>query len=82
MTPLNDGVTLRANSNFGNALATGLMVAAALTGQIVYASPATKAIDLPRGVAEIITDQTKHAAVEILWKLSDAPLSAAERKPG
>jgi hypothetical protein len=75
-----DGVTLRANSNFGNAFATGLMVAGALTGRIVYTSPATAAIDLPKGVAKDISDRVRPASVDTLWKLGDPPLSEAERE--
>jgi hypothetical protein len=77
-----DGVTLRANSNFSKAFATGLMVAGALTGHIVYESPATVALDLPGGVAEDITDQMSPASVDTLWKLGNPPLSEAERGPG
>lgn len=75
-----DGVTLRANSNFGNAFAVGLTVAGALTGQIVYTSPATVTIDLPNGVAEDVRDSVRPEAVDTLWKLGDPLLSAAERE--
>ena len=75
-----DGVTLRSNSKFGNAFATGLTVAGALTGQIVYQRPATVTIDLPKGVAEDIADQDKPAPNDTLWKLGDPPLPEAKRK--
>lgn len=73
-----DGVTLRANSNFGNAFATGLLVAGALTGQIVYESPATLTFVLPEGVAEEIADPDELARIDTLWKLGDPPLSAEQ----
>jgi len=70
-----DGITLRANSNFGNAFAVGLTVAGALTGRIVYTSPATVTIDLPNAVAEDVTDRVRPASVDTVWKLDDPPLS-------
>ena len=70
-----DGITLRANSNFGNAFAVGLTVAGVLTGQIVYTSPATMTIDLPNGVLEDVTDCVRPTPVDTLWKLGDPPLS-------
>ncbi|MFO0851317.1 MAG: hypothetical protein U0871_22585 [Gemmataceae bacterium] len=77
-----DGVTLRANSNFGDKFATGLLVAGAVTGQIVYTSPATATIDLPEGVAEEVPDNARLPSVETLWQLGDPPLSEAERVLG
>jgi len=67
-----DGVTLRGNSNFGNAFATGQMATGALTA----------AIDLPKGVAEDITDWVRPASVDTLWRLGDPPLSETVREPG
>lgn len=76
-----DGITLRANSTFGNAFATGLMVAGALTGQIVYASPATTTIDLPKGVAENVSDGARPVTLDTLWKLGDPLLSEVADGP-
>jgi hypothetical protein len=76
-----DGVVLRANSKFGNAFAAGLTVAGALTGQIVYTSPATVAIDLPNGVAEDVADRARLTPVDTIWKLGDPPLSETKREP-
>lgn len=70
-----DGVTLRTNINFGNAFATGLMVAGALTGQIVYTSPATATIDLPEGVAEDVGQGARLVTLDTLWKLGNPPLA-------
>jgi hypothetical protein len=74
-----DGMVLRANSNFGNAFATGLMVAGAVTGQIVYTSPAAAVIDLPNGVAEDFSDGLRNAPVVTLWRVGDPPLGDPER---
>lgn len=71
-----DGITLRANSNFGNAFGVGLTVAGALTGQIVYSSPATVTIDLPSGVAEDVTDGARPSTVDTLWTLGASAFSA------
>jgi hypothetical protein len=68
-----DGVALRANSDFGNAFGTALTVAGALTGQIVYQSPATTAIELPRGVAQTIP-AGREPEFRTLWKLGDRPI--------
>jgi hypothetical protein len=71
-----NGITLRANSSFGNAFGVGLTVAGALTGQIVYTSPATVTIDLPKGVAEDVTDRVRPTPVDTLWKLGAPPMAA------
>ncbi len=65
-----DGITLRSNSNFGNAFGTALTVAGALTGTIVWTTPAKVAIDLPKGVKE---DLANEAGPEIhtYWRLGD-----------
>jgi hypothetical protein len=70
-----NGVALRANSKFGNAFATGMTVAGALTGRIVYASPATVPITLPKGVAEDVSACEETTRIETLWKLGDPPRS-------
>jgi hypothetical protein len=67
-----DGLTLRANSNFGNAFGTALSVAGALTGQIVYMSPATVSLDLPQGVATEVFDPARFRSVRTLWRLGDS----------
>jgi len=72
-----DGVTLRANSKFGNAFGVGLTVAGALTGQIVYTRPASVTLDLPKCVAEDVTDRVRPAPVDTLWSLGAPPLSEA-----
>jgi hypothetical protein len=76
-----DGITLRANSNFGNAFHTGLTVASVLTGHIQYMSPVAAALELPKGVAEEIPEWERLASIDILWKLGDPPLSEAEHEP-
>lgn len=73
-----DGITLRTNSNFGSAFTKGLMVAGALTGQIVYESPATVSLPLPKDVAEEIAIQDKLPSMETLWKLGDPPLTESK----
>jgi hypothetical protein len=65
-----DGIALRANSRFGNAFGTTLMVAGAMTGQIVIASPATVTLDLPANVAEQVSDG-QNPEVKTLWRLGD-----------
>jgi hypothetical protein len=70
-----DGIVLRANSDFGNTTGTALAIAGALTGQIVYVSPATVAFELPGGVAEEVSAQLK-PEIKTLWKLGDPPLQA------
>ena len=47
-----DGIALSANSNFGDAFGTALTIAGALTGKIVYTTPATVAFELPESVVE------------------------------
>ena len=74
-----DGIILRANSNFGNAFDTALTVAGALSGQIVYSSPATATIDLPKGVAEDVTESLE-PEIDTVWKLGDSPLSASAKR--
>lgn len=73
-----DGTVLSANSDFGNAFGTGLMVAGALTGQIVYTRPAEIARTLPHGVAESIKRRDALASVVTLWELGD-PMPTDER---
>jgi hypothetical protein len=75
-----DGITLRANSNFFNAFATGLTVVYALTANIHYESPATVSMDLPSGVAEEVPERMRPAPVETLWQLGDRPLSEAKQE--
>ena len=69
-----DGITLRANSRFGNIFGVGLAVAGAITGQIVYEGPAVVEIDLPKGVAEDLTGVGSGASFETWWRLGDLPL--------
>ncbi len=71
-----DGIVLRANSEFGNAFASTLMIAATVTGQIVYASPVTIKLDLPKDVAEDVKEGIK-PTITTLWKLGDPPLPAS-----
>ena len=72
-----DGITLRANSDFGDAFATALMVAGALTGRIVWTTPARVTIDLPSGVAQDTADRFD-PEIKTFWKLGDPPLEPAE----
>jgi hypothetical protein len=71
-----DGIVLRANSNFGNAFGTALTVAGALTGSIVWTTPATVTLDLPDEVAQDGADGLG-AEVKTCWKLGDEPLEPA-----
>jgi len=71
-----DGIVLRANSNFGNAFATTLMVVGALTGSIVWTTPDNAILDLPTGVDEDVTDSSG-PEVRMLWKLGDPHLELA-----
>jgi hypothetical protein len=68
-----DGISLRANSNFGNAFHTALTVAGAATGMLVLSRPAKVTIDLPVGVAVEIPDGME-PEIKTLWHLGDAPL--------
>ena len=70
-----DGVTLRANTDFGNAFHTGLTIAAAATGMIFLSKPVTAKVDLPAGVAEDISDNLV-PEIKTLWRLGDPPLDA------
>jgi hypothetical protein len=70
-----DGIFLRANSNFGDSFATALAVAGAATGSIVLTSPATVTINLPKNVAEELPTQLA-PEIRILWQLGDAELQA------
>src|SRR5262249_32151751 len=65
-----DGIVLRANSDFGNAFATALTVAGALTGSIVWATPAKVTLDLPGGVSQDVANGSK-PETKTLWKLGD-----------
>jgi hypothetical protein len=67
-----DGIVLRANSNFGNVFGTTLTVVGALTGTIVYQSPATVTLELPSGVAETVRPEGR-TEIQTLWKLGDSP---------
>lgn len=68
-----DGIFLRSNTNFSNSFGTALMIAGAATGQIVLSKPATVKIELPRGVAETLSDGPAPER-ELLWKMGDPPL--------
>ena len=72
-----DGIFIRANSNFGNAFATTVIVAGTLTGHIVLTRPATTTIALPSGVAEDIPEELK-PETETLWRLGDPTLESVE----
>ena len=69
-----DGIFLRANSDFGNALATSAFVAGALCGKIIILHPATATLTLPSGVAEEVF-QGDRVEIETLWRLGDSPLA-------
>ncbi|MCA9223602.1 MAG: hypothetical protein KDA71_24990, partial [Planctomycetales bacterium] len=64
------------NSNFGNTFATALTVAGALTGNIVWTTPATITVGLPNGVAQ---DGAVDSAPQIktFWKLGDDAVEPA-----
>ena len=71
-----DGIVLRANSNFGNAFGTALTVAGALTGSIVWTTPAKVVIDLPSGVSEEVPEASG-SETRTLWKLGDQAVAPA-----
>jgi len=71
-----DGISLRANSNFGNAFGTLLIAGGVMTGHlghILFLRPKTVTLELPGGAYEEVPDGLKP---EILtrWKLGDSPL--------
>lgn len=70
------GTVLRANSNFGNAFATALTVAGALTGSIVWTTPARVILDLPGGLAQDVPDGSG-PEIRTFWKFGDPPLQPA-----
>lgn len=76
-----DGIALRADSRFGNVFGAGLTVAGALTGQIVYSSPAAVEVHLPGEVAEDLTGADVGVSVATWWRLGDPPLSGAWDRP-
>jgi hypothetical protein len=71
-----DGIVLRANSDFGNAFATALTAAGALTGSIVWSTPAKITIDLPGGVSDDVAEASE-PETQTLWKLGDQPVAPA-----
>lgn len=71
-----DGVFLRANSNFGDGFSSAVVLAGAVTGSVVLATPARMTIMLPQHVAESVPLGIPTES-RTLWKLSDAPLSIA-----
>ena len=74
-----DGVSLRANSDFGNAFATTAFVAGAPCGKIIIISPATTTLALPSGVAEEVF-QDDRVEVKTLWRLGDPPLADVQEQ--
>lgn len=66
-----DGLMIRSNTNFGNSFGTALTVVGALSGTIVLSRPATLAVTLPSGAAEMLPDGLT-AENSTLWKLGDA----------
>ena len=69
-----DGIFLRANTNFGDSFGTALTIAGALTGSIVYSSPATVTLQLPSTAAEEVPSDAQ-ASLTVFWKLGD-PLTS------
>lgn len=65
-----DGIFLRSNSQFGNRFGTGLMLAGALSGQIVFVSPASMKVELPHGVATELPFPVSQQIMTV-WKLGD-----------
>jgi hypothetical protein len=76
-----DGIVLRANSDFGNAFATALTVVGALSGSIVWTTPARVMLDLPSGVVQDGADGYG-PEIRTLWKLGDEPREPAELAAG
>lgn len=68
-----DGVFLRANTNFGNTFGTALTIAGALTGSIVYSSPATATVQLPLQATDELPSHAS-SRQQVFWKLGDPPL--------
>jgi hypothetical protein len=68
-----DGLTLRANSNFQNGMASALAVSVFVTGTVVLVRPATLTLALPANVADGAADfpSTK---IHTLWKLGESLL--------
>ena len=76
-----DGIVLRANSDFGNAFATALMVAGALTGRIVWTTPASVNIDLPSGVAQDVGNVSE-PEIRTFWKSGNPAIQPASLAVG
>ena len=75
------GVVLRSNSNFGNSFGTALAITGALTGHLVFSTPATVTLHFPEnGLEEIPGDA--HPEVVTFWKLGDPPLPLERIDPG
>ncbi len=70
MLRFRDGIVLRTNSSFGNAIGTSFAVAGLLTGQIILSTPATVTLDLPIGVAAVVPTDWP-AEVQTIWRLGD-----------
>ena len=68
-----DGLRLRANTNFGDKFGTALTIAGAATGTIVLSKPATVTLNLPTDVAEEIPDSLE-PRIKTLWQLGEPPL--------
>jgi hypothetical protein len=68
-----DGLLLRTNADFRNAVGMALTLAGAVMGHIVWTKPANITIDLPLGVAEDVADGMA-PGIKTLWKLGDPPL--------
>ncbi|HZZ30187.1 MAG TPA: hypothetical protein VFE46_19470 [Pirellulales bacterium] len=65
-----NGLTLRTNVDFGNAFYTGLIIAGALGGHIIWHRPASVTLRLPKEVSDQITPNIQ-ADFKTLWKLGD-----------
>jgi hypothetical protein len=68
-----DGIILRADSDFGNKFATAVAMAGVLTGHIMLTRPATAKFALPANVAEVIPPNM-NPEMETLWRLGDPEL--------
>jgi hypothetical protein len=71
-----DGIFLRTNTEFGSSFQTAVVVAGAMTGQIVLTRPAKATIQLPAQSAVHLPEGAV-SSTKTLWKFGDRPIAQA-----